>query len=136
MTLNRFHGAGLSWPLPEELTDVALEAKLFGAAGSKQGPEWGDIQRELKRKHVTLSLLWDEYIERNPNGYRLRHRQRHFCKRTTYSSSGTERKSTRRIQSTGRMHAGCEKLKTTPCRDLSRQQLRVRTQDRVPGCVP
>jgi transposase len=76
MTLNRFRAAGLSWPLPEELTDVALEAKLFGAAGNKQGhrrqtePDWGDIQRELKRKHVTLSLLWDEYIERNPQGYR------------------------------------------------------------------
>ena len=23
-----------------------------------------------KRKHVTLSILWDEYIERNPDGYR------------------------------------------------------------------
>jgi transposase len=76
MTLNRFRAAGLSWPLPQELTDAALEAKLFGAAGTKQGyrrqtePDWGDIQRELKRKHVTLSLLWDEYIERNPQGYR------------------------------------------------------------------
>ena len=24
----------------------------------------------LKRKHVTLSLLWDEYTDRNPDGYR------------------------------------------------------------------
>ncbi len=45
-------------------------------AGTKQGhrrqaePDWASIQRELKRKHVTLSLLWDEYIERNPQGYR------------------------------------------------------------------
>jgi transposase len=30
-------------------------------------PDWANIQRELKRKHVTLSLLWDEYIERNPD---------------------------------------------------------------------
>ena len=62
-TLERFQAAGLSWPLPEELTDVALEAKLFAAAGTKQGhrrqiePDY--IQRELKRKHVTLSLLWE-----------------------------------------------------------------------------
>jgi hypothetical protein len=28
------------------------------------------VHRELKRKHVTLSILWDEYIERNPEGYR------------------------------------------------------------------
>ena len=33
-------------------------------------PEWATIHRELKRKHVTLSILWDEYVERNPDGYR------------------------------------------------------------------
>src|SRR5207237_956228 len=33
-------------------------------------PDWAAIHRELKRKHVTLSILWDEYIERHPEGYR------------------------------------------------------------------
>jgi len=28
------------------------------------------VHRELKRKHVTLQILWDEYIEREPDGYR------------------------------------------------------------------
>jgi transposase len=28
------------------------------------------VHRELKRKHVTLQILWDEYIERHPDGYR------------------------------------------------------------------
>ena len=62
--------------MPEELSDLALEAKLFAAAGTKQGhrrqvePDWASIQRELKRKHVTLALLSHEYIERNPEGYR------------------------------------------------------------------
>lgn len=36
--IRRLQAAGLSWPLPEELTDAALEAKLFGDAGTKQGP--------------------------------------------------------------------------------------------------
>src|SRR5437762_9166094 len=36
VTLKRFQTAGLSWPLPEELTDAALEAKLFADAGTKQ----------------------------------------------------------------------------------------------------
>jgi transposase len=37
-------------------------------AGTKRGhrrlvePDWASIHRELKRKHVTLSILWDEYI--------------------------------------------------------------------------
>lgn len=75
-TIKRFGASGLSWPLPEELTDTALEARLFGPAGTKQGhrrqvePDWAAIHRELKRKHVTLSILWDEYIEQNPQGYR------------------------------------------------------------------
>jgi transposase-like protein len=69
-TVKRFQAAGLSWPLPEELTDTALEARLFPEAGTKQGhrrqvePDWASVHRELKRKHVTLSILWDEYIER------------------------------------------------------------------------
>jgi hypothetical protein len=68
--------AGLSWPLPAEMTETALETALFAAAGTKHGhrrhvePDWAEIHRELKRKHVTLTMLWDEYIERCPEGYR------------------------------------------------------------------
>jgi transposase len=75
-TIRRFHDAGLTWPLAPEMTDAALEARLFAVAGSKQGhrrqvePDWTAVHRELKRKHVTLSILWDEYIEGNPEGYR------------------------------------------------------------------
>ena len=76
LTLRRLASAGLSWPLPAEMTDTALETALFAAAGTKQGhrrhvePDWAEIHRELKRKHVTLTMLWDEYIERCPEGYR------------------------------------------------------------------
>src|SRR4051795_11960182 len=76
LTLQRLAAAGLGWPLPAELTDAALEARLFTAAGKKQGhrrraePDWAAVHRELKRKHLTLQILWDEYIERYPDGYR------------------------------------------------------------------
>ena len=76
LTLQRLASAGLSWPLPAEMTDTALETARFAAAGTKQGhrrhvePDWAEIHRELKRKHVTLTMLWDEYIERCPEGYR------------------------------------------------------------------
>ena len=75
-TAKRFAEAGLAWPLPDDLTDTILEAKLYKNAGTKQGhrrqaePDWAVIHRELKRKHVTLSILWDEYIEQHPDGYR------------------------------------------------------------------
>src|SRR6478736_6895086 len=76
LTLRRLAAAGLGWPLPAGLTDTALEAQLFTGAGKKQGhrrraePDWAAVHRELKRKHVTLQILWDEYIERQPDGYR------------------------------------------------------------------
>jgi transposase len=75
-TLSRFTAAGLAWPLPETVTDGVLEEALFRPAGTKQGhrrrpePDWAQVHRELKRKHVTLQLLWDEYIEAHPDGYR------------------------------------------------------------------
>lgn len=75
-TIDRFRAAGLSWPLPDEMTDAALETQLYTLVGTKQGhrrqaePDWATIHRELKRKHVTLSILWDEYIERHPDSYR------------------------------------------------------------------
>jgi transposase len=74
--LERFQAASLTWPLPEQVSDSDLEAALYTNIGSKQGhrrhvePDWALIHRELKRKHVTLSILWDEYIEQHPGGYR------------------------------------------------------------------
>ena len=67
LTLKRLATAGLTWPLPAEMTDSALETALFAAGGTKQGhrrhvePDWAEIHRELKHKHVTLAMLWDEY---------------------------------------------------------------------------
>jgi len=74
--VERFRSSGLSWPLGDDITDEELEERLYGTAGSKQGhrrhaePDFSRIHRELKRKHVTLSILWDEYIAHNPEGYR------------------------------------------------------------------
>jgi transposase len=75
-TIARFKATGVDWPLPETVTDSDLEAKLYKNAGTKQGhrrhaePDWACIHRELRRKHVTLSILWDEYIEQHSDGYR------------------------------------------------------------------
>lgn len=75
-TLRRATAAGLSWPLDDDMSDDVLEAALYKAAGTKTGhrrapePDWAEVHRELKRKHVTLQILWDEYIGRYPDGYR------------------------------------------------------------------
>lgn len=36
------------------------------------------LQEELKRKHVTLKLLWEEYIRENPEGYSLTQFRYHY----------------------------------------------------------
>jgi hypothetical protein len=36
LTLKRLAAADLSWPLPTEMTDTALEGQLFTAVGKKQ----------------------------------------------------------------------------------------------------
>ena len=74
-TLKRLDGARLVWPLPESMSDSDLEAALYANRRSKRGhrrhaePDWPAIHRELKRKHVTLMIVWDEHIAANPGGY-------------------------------------------------------------------
>ena len=74
-TLRRFEGAGLSWPLPVGMSGGDLEAALYANHGTKRGhrrhaePDWPTVHRELKRKHVTLVIVWDEYVAANPGGY-------------------------------------------------------------------
>ena len=76
LTLRRVAEAGLSAEIAPDQTDAALEAVLFSGAGKKIGhrrdvdPDWAAVHRELKRKHVTLTILWDEYIAHRPDGYR------------------------------------------------------------------
>ena len=74
-TLSRFESSDLIWPLPEGLSDEGLEAALYANRRSKRGhrrhaePDWPAVHREMKRKHVTLLIVWDEYIAQNPGGY-------------------------------------------------------------------
>lgn len=72
--LSRTRAAGLSWPLPDDLGDGALEKLLYPrSAGDVRGtfaqPDWAYLHRELRRKGVTLSLLWEEYRALHPDGY-------------------------------------------------------------------
>ena len=71
--LQRARVAGLSWPLPDGLSDEALDLRLFPLAGSfpsdRAVPEWERVVRELRRKAVTLSLLWEQYRSDHPSGY-------------------------------------------------------------------
>lgn len=70
--LARAQEAGITWPLPAGMNEVALERRLFTAPGpaAKQAqPDFAAVHRELRGKGVTVFLLWQEYRERFPEGY-------------------------------------------------------------------
>ena len=71
--VRRAEARGLSWPLPDSLDDAQLERMLYPPrprVASVVGPEpdWVTVHQELKRKGVTLQLLWDEYKAAHPQG--------------------------------------------------------------------
>jgi len=80
--LFRFQQASLNWPLPEGMDDVRLERLLYpvplrSPGGSRPLPDYDYIHAELRKKGVTLSLLWQEYKEQEPHGYQYSQ----FCHR-------------------------------------------------------
>jgi len=55
---------GLTWPLPEDLDEARLEGLLFPPAVKPAAfaePDHFGLHQALKRKGVTLQLLWSEY---------------------------------------------------------------------------
>jgi len=63
-TVQRAMQKGLSWPLPADLDDSRLEAMLYHQAAPRSQyaqPDYALMHQELKRKGVTLQLLWEEY---------------------------------------------------------------------------
>jgi transposase len=63
--LQRARDAGLGWPLPPEVDEARLDALLFPHAAPVveryAAPDFAQLHQELKRKGVTLQLLWEEY---------------------------------------------------------------------------
>jgi len=73
--LERAESAGLRWPLEEGLDEEGLFRLLFpDALHPAQSrkiplPDWPWVHAELRRKGVTLRLLWREYRDSQPDGY-------------------------------------------------------------------
>ena len=76
--LKRAEAAGLSWPLPEGWDEARVEATLFPRTGptaekkpARTPPDFAAIHEQLRSsKYVTLQLLWEEYRQADPEGYR------------------------------------------------------------------
>ena len=72
--LDRARDAELVWPLPPGMSDTELERLVYPRTAHDVSnraalPDWAYIHRELRRKGVTLQLLWEEYRADLPDGY-------------------------------------------------------------------
>jgi transposase len=71
--IRRAEVIGIAWPIPEDLDDATLERRLFAYPGAptveRAAIDWVRVHEELKRRGVTLLLLWKEYRCRDAEGY-------------------------------------------------------------------
>ena len=72
--LHRAEAAGLTWEEVETLSDAELEERLFPppptrGASVRPLPDWAEVKHELRGKHVTLYVLWEEYRLSHPDAY-------------------------------------------------------------------
>ena len=57
---------GITWPVPAELDDSALEAWLFSPPFARgRNRNWPRLHAELRRPGVTLLLLWESIEQGN-----------------------------------------------------------------------
>lgn len=79
--IHRAQVAKLGWPLAPELDDVALERLLFPDEHQpvrlRAELDYALLHLELRKKHVTKLLLWQEYREQHADGYSYSQ----FCER-------------------------------------------------------
>ncbi len=80
--IDRANRVQISWPIPDGIEDDQLELLLFPANKAREdGPlaqiDFEKIQEELSNRkyHVSLLLLWNEYITEHQDGYSYPH----FC---------------------------------------------------------
>ena len=95
--VERFRAAGLSWPLPAEMSESELEELLFPADCGvcrpvvKTPPDFAYIHQQLQgHKHTTLQLLWEEYRAGQADGYgysRFCHHYQRFKQERTWGCS-------------------------------------------------
>ena len=77
--LKRAEATGVKWPLPDDWDEARVEAMVFPRREptlveknpARTPPDFPAIHEQLRgSKYVTLQLLWEEYRQANPDGYR------------------------------------------------------------------
>ena len=74
------NAAGLDWPTIQSLDESALQRRLLAdpqVTSHYVLPDYGRIHQELRRKGMTLMLLWEEHANQHPD--QPTHRYAQFC---------------------------------------------------------
>jgi len=82
--LERFKNSEISWPLPADIDDTALEERLFPHSASKEPQkaapiDFDYVHAELKKRGATLDALHAEWLETTPLSQHISYEQ--FCRR-------------------------------------------------------
>jgi len=71
--LKRIEVSGLEWSAIKEMSEEEIMTKLFPDKQKRKQqrsePDWQKVDKELSKKGVTRMLVWQEYLEENPEGY-------------------------------------------------------------------
>lgn len=75
--------AGVVWPLPEEMDDAAIRARIYPPrrkSTAKHPIDHEHVENELARRGVTLTLCWNEYCEEAVRSGAVPYQYSAFCK--------------------------------------------------------
>ena len=70
--IKRFRESDLSFDRLSDLNESEIYQRLFPGNPVQRGkikPDFAKINSELRKKHITRQLLWEEYKEQNPEGF-------------------------------------------------------------------
>jgi transposase len=79
--LARARAAGMRYADVAEMSEAAVEAVLFKCPEPtvvRPTPDWNAVATDMRRRGVTLQLLWQEYRDRHPDGYSYSQFRRHY----------------------------------------------------------
>jgi transposase len=83
--LKQAEAAGLSWPIAADVGEEELWFRLYPHRPMRIEPEpkypmpdWEKVEKEKRKKGVTLQLLWQEYRKQYPGGYQYSQFCEHF----------------------------------------------------------
>ncbi len=98
--INLAKAKGVTWPLPEDMDEQQLESRMFRADTAPSHfiePDYPKLHQELKRKGVTLQLLWAEYSETHQE---KAYQYSQFCHRYRHWA-GLQKRSMRQVHRAG-----------------------------------